>query len=260
MIAPREFNVAIVGGGIVGAAAAFFLSCAGYAVALIEQGLIGSQASGVNFGNVRRQGRFLPQLPLAHRSREIWAQLSDLIGDACEFVPSGHLRLAFTADEEAVLQDYVRQATDWDLDLEILERDELLRQFPYLGAAVLAGSLSPHDGQANPRLVAPAFAATARWIGASILEHSEVRQIAVRNGTFHVQIAGAEEIRANILVNAAGAWGAEIAALLGDTVDVIAKGPQMAVTEPLSPLISEVIGTVDRSVFLRQVNFAEISL
>ena len=39
---------------------------------LLERGLIGQQASGVNFGNVRRQGRYLHQLPLANRSRAIW--------------------------------------------------------------------------------------------------------------------------------------------------------------------------------------------
>ncbi len=63
-------DVIVVGGGIMGAATAFFLSKRGRTVALIERGLIGQQASGVNFGNVRRQGRFLPQLPLANRSRE----------------------------------------------------------------------------------------------------------------------------------------------------------------------------------------------
>ncbi len=55
-----------------GAATAFFLRQRGRSVALLERGLIGQQASGTNFGNVRRQGRYLRQLPLANRSREIW--------------------------------------------------------------------------------------------------------------------------------------------------------------------------------------------
>jgi sarcosine oxidase subunit beta len=61
-------DVIIVGGGLVGASAAFFLRRRGRSVILLERGLVGQQASGVNFGNVRRQGRHLIQLPLANRA------------------------------------------------------------------------------------------------------------------------------------------------------------------------------------------------
>jgi FAD dependent oxidoreductase len=82
-------DVIVVGGGIMGAATAFYLRKRGRTVSLIERGLIGQQASGVNFGNVRRQGRYLPQLPLANRSREIWGRLDELLGEDAEFLPSG---------------------------------------------------------------------------------------------------------------------------------------------------------------------------
>ena len=74
-----QADVIIVGGGFMGAATAFFLRQRGRSVILLERGLVGQQASGVNFGNVRRQGRFLPQLPLANRAREIWGKLPELI-------------------------------------------------------------------------------------------------------------------------------------------------------------------------------------
>ena len=63
----QRADVIIVGGGIMGASAAFFLRKRGVSVILLERGLIGQQASGVNFGNVRRQGRYIDQLPLASR-------------------------------------------------------------------------------------------------------------------------------------------------------------------------------------------------
>ena len=59
-------DVAIVGGGIVGSSAALALRQMGIGVALLERDLCGSRSSGVNFGGVRRQGRPLSQLPLAH--------------------------------------------------------------------------------------------------------------------------------------------------------------------------------------------------
>ena len=99
MSAPIQADVIVVGGGIMGAATAFFLRRRGVKVVLLERGLVGQQASGVNFGNVRRQGRFLPQLPLANRSRAIWGQLNELLGEDAEFIATGHVRVCFRAHE-----------------------------------------------------------------------------------------------------------------------------------------------------------------
>ena len=62
-MSPVQVDVIVIGGGLMGTAAAFFLRQRGRSVILLERGSVGQQASGVNFGNVRRQGRFLPQLP-----------------------------------------------------------------------------------------------------------------------------------------------------------------------------------------------------
>src|SRR6266496_2310853 len=63
-------DVAIIGGGLVGTWTAYFLRKRGHSVAVIEKGAIGSQASGVNFGNVRLEGRHPSEFPLARRAHE----------------------------------------------------------------------------------------------------------------------------------------------------------------------------------------------
>jgi len=78
-------DVLIIGGGLMGTSAAFFLRHRhGRSVTLLERELVGRQASGTNFGNVRRQGRDLAQLPLANRARAIWGRLPELIGEDLE--------------------------------------------------------------------------------------------------------------------------------------------------------------------------------
>ncbi|WP_256676626.1 FAD-dependent oxidoreductase, partial [Pseudomonas sp. PICF6] len=94
-----EVDVVIIGGGIVGASAALFLSKAGRRVALLERDFCGSHSSGVNYGGVRRQGRPLSQLPLSQRAHEIWSQLPQLIGIDGEYQRSGHLKLARSPDD-----------------------------------------------------------------------------------------------------------------------------------------------------------------
>lgn len=102
----NKADVVIVGGGLMGSAAAFFLRQRGQSVILLERDQIGQYASGVNFGNVRRQGRFLGQLELANRSWALWKRLPELIDDDLEFIASGHMRVCYREDEIPELEAY----------------------------------------------------------------------------------------------------------------------------------------------------------
>lgn len=254
-------DVIIVGGGLMGTATAFFLRQRGFSVILLERDLVGQHASGTNFGNVRRQGRFLPQLPLAHRSREIWGRLPELIGEDAEFLPSGHLRLAFRPEDVARLEAYARDARPWGLGLELISGNALRMRFPFLSPDVLMGSWSPEDGHANPRLAAPAFARAARRGGAVVHEGTEVLAITKTAGDFTVETPRGR-FRAPVLQVSAGAWGGRLAAAFGEAVPIVARGPQMAVTEPMPYRIAPVLGVStsvpEEGVYLRQVTRGNI--
>jgi glycine/D-amino acid oxidase-like deaminating enzyme len=255
-------DVIIIGGGLMGAATAFFLRRQGRSVILLERGLVGQQASGVNFGNVRRQGRFLPQLPLANRSRDIWGRLPELIGEDVEFLPLGHLRVCFRKDESGELEAYAVAARAYDLALEILSANALRSRYPFLAPQVLAGSFSPLDGHANPRLAAPAFARAARRTGAAIEENAEVLAIEKRGADFLVETRERGRFRAPIVQISAGAWAGAMAARFGEPVPLAVHGPQMAVTEPMPYRIAPSIGiysaVVEEGVYLRQVKRGNI--
>ena len=94
-----DVDVAIMGGGLVGSSAALALRGKGPTVALLDKGFCGAQASGINYGGVRRQGRPPEQLPLAQRSHAIWPRLAALIGLDGEYRRTGHLKLARTEAE-----------------------------------------------------------------------------------------------------------------------------------------------------------------
>ena len=98
-----DTEVAIIGGGIVGTAAALFLRSAGIPVVLLEAARCGAKASGINYGGVRRQGRSLDQLPMAARANALWADLPGLIGTDGEYRRSGHLKVARTEQDLAEL-------------------------------------------------------------------------------------------------------------------------------------------------------------
>lgn len=255
-------DVIIVGGGIMGASAAFFLRRRGKSVVLLERGLIGQQASGVNFGNVRRQGRYLHQLPLANRSRAIWERLPELIGDDCEFVAAGHLRVCYTSEQADRMETYARDARDYGLELEMISPSALRSRFPYLGREFVAGCYDSTGGHANPRLTAPAIGRAAKCAGADVREQVEVTGVAKVGDDFVVEVAGQGEVRAPLLLVTAGAWSGKLSATFGEPVPLAVHGPQMSVTEPLPYRIAPTIGVstphLHETVYFRQVKRGNI--
>ena len=246
-------DVAIIGGGIMGASAALFLRQMGRSVVLLERDLCGSRSSGVNYGGVRRQGRPLSQLPLAQRAHALWGDLRRLIGIDGEYLRSGHLKIARSEADLASLEHYRETTRGYGMGLEILSARTVHERCPWLGQAAVGASLCPEDGQANPRLVSPAFAQAARRAGASIREHTPI-DLAAHDGTgFVLRSGSALEVRSSYLLNCAGAWADRIARQFGDSVPMEPGHPQMAVTEPLPPFMNFSLGVEGGGAYARQV-------
>jgi sarcosine oxidase subunit beta len=246
-------DVAIVGGGIVGSSAALALRRMGVGVVLLERDLCGSRSSGVNYGGVRRQGRPVSQLPLAQRAHRIWGGLSELLGTDGEYIRSGHFKIARSESDMASLERYRALSSDFDLGLELISGARLREQCPWLGTRAVGGSLCAEDGQANPRLVSPAFALAARRAGAQVFERHKVDEVAHDGATFMVRSGNALEVQAPVLLNCAGAWAGAIASQFGETPPMYARSPLMAVTEPVPHFMKWSLGVEGGGIYCRQV-------
>jgi sarcosine oxidase subunit beta len=252
-------DVLVLGGGLMGATAAFFLRRQhGLSVTLLERELVGRQASGTNFGNVRRQGRVLEQIPLANRAVGVWGRVKELLGEDAEFVRHGHLRVCYTEKQAAVLEQHVKDVKPLGLDLEIFSAAQLRKRWCIFAPEVVSGSLSPNDGHANPRLAGPAFARAARRAGANIVEHAEVMQVERDGAGFLAHTLDGRRFRAPQLLVACGAWSNRMAKQFGEPVPMEARGPQMGVTEPLPYAIGPSIG-VSSPIELEGLYFRQIS-
>lgn len=248
-----EVDVAIAGGGTAAVAAAVALKRAGMSVAVIEKRLCGAGASGVNFGGVRQQGREFVELPLSARARVLWDGLNEFLGEDVEFDVSGHIKLARSEADLAELERYAETAREWGLDLTMLGPNAVHAELPWLGAKVVGASLSPTDGQANPRVVGPAYARLARRLGVIVREHTAVLGAVATGAGFELAASGGLTVKCRHLINAAGAGGNLLATAFGESVPLTPLMPNMLVTEPLPYFVSRSIGVCGGDVYVRQI-------
>lgn len=259
MSAPTT-DVAIVGGGLIGAWTAFFLARRGQRVALIEKDVVGAQSSGVNFGNLRLQGRFPGQYPLSLRSQALWQDFDALIGEGCEFEQTGHLYLAYDEEEQAKLEGYAKVSESYGLAIERIGPADLRRRWPWLSERAVAATFSGRDATANPRLATPAVTRAAARQGATILEKTRVTAVGRESSGFALTLADGNRVSCGALVNCAGAWALEIAERFGETAPVFPAGPPQFVTEPFPYRIEPSVQAIDGSVIFRQIPRGNIIL
>jgi sarcosine oxidase subunit beta len=248
-----DADVAIIGGGLVGTSTALALRRHGLSVVLLEKGFCGAQASGVNYGGVRRQGRPVEQLPLSQRAHAVWPRLRDRIGTDGEFLSTGHLKLARSDADMALLEAYAARARPCGLDLELMGHNQLKQRFGWIASDVVGASFCPGDGHANPRLVAAAFAAAARRAGAQVFENTPVTGVMRDGDGFALEAGSGPKVRSRMVLNSAGAWAGTFAAMFGEPVPLQRNYPSIIVTEPMAPVMTVNIGMEGGGIYARQV-------
>lgn len=247
-------DVLVIGGGITGCAAAFFLAAEGADVVLLEQGDLNTFASGSNSGSLHAQiahepftelgegwaAGYAPTLRLFAASIELWHQASALVGADLEVRTAGGLLVASSPAQLEMIRRKAVHERAAGLEMRILGRDELRDVAPYLAERMLGAGLCPIEGKANPLVAATAFARAAGQRGARIVRRTRVLGIARDAAGYTVETTGGP-YRARRVINAAGAEAGRIAAHLGVALGVDAVPIQTNVTEPVEPLIPHLV-------------------
>ena len=247
-----DTDVAIIGGGLIGTWTALFLRRRRRRVVLLEKGEIGAQSSGQNFGNLRIQGRHVSEYPLSLRAANQWDRLQELVGDDCGYAQTGHLHVAQTAEQVERLKRTTDEANANGLSVELLDDRALRYRWQWFGEAAIAGAWSARDATANPRRVTPATARAAAALGAELLPRTRVVGLSHTRGRFRLRTDIDVQVASEVLVNASGAWGSEIAEAFGETAPLFVAGPPQFVTDPQPALIGPSVLAVDGSVIFRQ--------
>ncbi len=242
----------IIGGGLHGCSTALHLAMQGMSVIVLEKDYVGRHASGVNAGGVRRLGRALPEVPLSVASANMWQNIETLVDDDCGFVASCQIKIA--ADDIALdqLRDRAKQVRDIGFEHEeIIDHAQLRDLLPAVVDGCAGGMVVRGDGSANPYRTVQAFRKKCENLGVVFHQGCGVNGIR-RNGENWSIKTKETTFEAVNLVNCAGAWGAEIAAMLGESVPLQARAPMLMITARMPPFINCVVGVQGQALSFKQ--------
>jgi sarcosine oxidase subunit beta len=242
-------DVVIIGGGIVGSSIAWHLSEAGCRnVLMVErESHQGKGSTGKSMGGVRAQFATAPNIQMSLYSIPFYAAFEERLGHPSGYRDQGYLFVATKPSHLEYLQ--TNQALQEKLGLKqvrMLARTEIVAMVPQLRADdVLGGSFCPTDGFVDPYSVMVGFTTRACEQGAALWRSTEVTAIH-HNGT---NVTGVQTTRGPVstpvVVNAAGAWAAEAAALAGVDLPVKPMRRMLVPTEPFDLVSHEVPMVID---------------
>jgi len=250
----RDYDVAVIGGGLLGAAIAWGLAREGRRVAVLDEGDVAYRASRGNFALVWVQSKGLGMPEYAawtQRSSDRWAELAAMLKDETKldvaFARPGGFHLCLSeAELEKRAQMLMRlhnQPRMVNYPYEMLDREGLRKFLPDIGPEVVGGSYSPLDGHCNSLRLLRALHAAMKGRGATYLANHVVDRIDPRAGGFRL-VTAAGEVRAGKLVLAAGNGNARLAPMAKLTAPVRPQRGQIVVTERVRPFLPYPIVTI----------------
>ncbi|SOY46100.1 FAD dependent oxidoreductase [Cupriavidus taiwanensis] len=212
---PAHADAVVIGGGIIGVFAAYYLARRGLSVTVVEKGRIGAEQSSRNWGWCRQQNRDARELPMATRSLELWERFAEETGEDTGFHRCGLLYLSNDEDEIARWarwRDFARTA---GVTTHMLSGSEASERGRDTGRAWKGGVFSPSDGTADPAKAAPSVAAALMKLGGTVLQNCAARGIELEGGRVSGVVTEAGTIKTRVAVYAGGAWASSFCRQLG---------------------------------------------
>ncbi|MEV0531130.1 FAD-binding oxidoreductase [Kitasatospora sp. NPDC050463] len=240
-------DVVVVGAGVVGAACAYYAARAGLAVAVIDRGPVAGGTTGAGEGNLlvsdKEPG---PELDLALLSTRLWRELAEEFGTAVEYEPKGGLVVAGTPARQDALRAFAADQATVGVTAEEIPGERLRELEPHLAPGLAGGFHYPQDAQVQPALAAAHLLRAARREGAVLYTGETVLGVTVGpDGAVRGVVTDRRRLAAPAVVNAAGTWGGELAALAGVHLPVLPRRGFVLVTEPLPRIVRRKVYAAD---------------
>jgi glycine/D-amino acid oxidase-like deaminating enzyme len=248
---PAHADAVVIGGGIVGVFAAYYLARRGLSVAVVEKGRIGAEQSSRNWGWCRQQNRDARELPMATRSLDLWEQFAADSGEDTGFRRCG---LFYLSNDEAELSRWARWrdfAKTVGVTTYMLSGREATERGQATSRPRKGGVFSPSDGTADSSKAAPAVAAALMKLGGSIHQNCAARGVELQGGRVSGVVTEAGTIKTRTAVLAGGAWASSFCRQLGIRFPVATVRQSILRVSPVEQRLPDTLHTAKVSVTRR---------
>lgn len=239
-------EVVIIGGGVIGCSIAYNLAREKVNVVVLERDYLASGASGRCGAMI--WAKWYPMetsevmAKVGNMTLKRFANLEEELDTDIEYNLESSISCIKAGEEDAYDSEILELEKYFDTKLEFLKPEEIKKMAPYIGVDnfesfggyLRSGTIS--RASANPFLTVYELANAARRLGATIYTDTEVNGIIVENGKVECIRTSKGDIKTNIVVDAAGAWSADVARMAGIKIPTRPHGEDAVVTEPLMPL------------------------
>lgn len=257
---PAKASVVIIGAGCVGTSTAYQLAKAGVRdIVIVERDYASSGSTGRCGGGMRQQWSTKGNVVLAKHSIDAFRNFENELGQDIDFVQGGYLLPAYTEDMVREFRENIRLQNECGVNTRYVTVDEVKKIAPAFNTAgVLGASYGPTDAKANPFLVVKGYAERAREMGVKISLRNAVVGFEKSGGRIAKVVTERGRIAADWVINAAGGYAAEIAALAGLDVPIKPYRHQILVTEPVEPFLDPMVINLYYNIYFSQAKHGAI--
>jgi glycine/D-amino acid oxidase-like deaminating enzyme len=239
----NSYDAIIIGAGSVGSPLAWQLAEAGVHTLVVDPNASVGQGSNKDaIGGIRATHSDPAKIQVSLKSIEIFSTWLERYGEDIGWLQGGYSYIAYRPQEEKTLKDLLVIQKQLGVQNEWYDRDELLKIIPSLNPVeLIGGTFSPGDGSASPMLSALAFERRAKLSGAEFHYHECVTGIQQQDGKVTGIITDKDHYATGVVINAAGAWAKEVAAMARVDVPVRPDSHEGGITEPVAQFLKPMV-------------------
>ena len=233
---PTTADIVIIGGGVMGASAAYHLAQRGVKniVLLEKEKYFGTGATGRCAGGVRYQFSTEINVKLSQESLPMIERFKEEIGQDVNYRQCGYLLVATNEKDAATFKQNVALQNGLGVPTQLLSGEDVRARLPQMRFPdAIAGTFNQKDGTVDPNGVVMGYVGAAQKMGVKAIENAEVTGITVSGGEVKEVQTNLGTIQTRMVLNVAGPWAALIGDMAGVKIPIIPLRRQMFTTNPL---------------------------
>jgi glycine/D-amino acid oxidase-like deaminating enzyme len=248
MDTPETADIVIIGGGVMGASAAYHLAKCGMKniVLLEKEEFFGTGATGRCAGGVRYQFSTEINVRLSLESLPMLECFKEEIGQDVDYRHCGYLLIATNEKDATTFKHNVEMQNRLGVQTEFLSGEEIRDRLPLMRFEdAIAGTFHPKDGLVDPNSVVAGYVSAAQKLGVKALTRAEVRGIRVRGEEVEAVETTQGVIQTPMILNVAGPWAGLIGQMAGVEIPIVPVRRQMFTTNTLKEIPSDFPFVID---------------